>query len=155
MATNARVDPALVARPTSGPRRGCSTKWLPAFLESDDLFAGPREGWGRAVAELLMGPTEGSSWADGFDPFQLLLRSAVSPVASAVVAREFGEGFVKPLARRLTGRNAEARAAMAASYIIGFATMRVAMGSPAMAAGEQVVTRMLADALQRLFDASA
>jgi AcrR family transcriptional regulator len=67
---------------------------------------------------------------DGFNPLRLLILAAASPETSSVVSERFNLEFVQPLALRLGGRNAGARAALIASYVIGIATMRHLLDSP-------------------------
>lgn len=67
---------------------------------------------------------------DGFNPLRLLILAAASPETSAVVSKRFKLEFVQPLALKLGGRNADARATLIASYVIGIATMRHLLDSP-------------------------
>ena len=67
---------------------------------------------------------------DGFNPLRLLILAAASPETSAVVSDRFNLEFVQPLAMKLGGRNANARAALIAAYVIGIATMRHLLDSP-------------------------
>ena len=152
IAADAGVDPALVARYFQS-KEGLFEAVVAGAFTAADLFTGPPKTWGEAVARHLMGRVEGSSWTTGFDPFQLLLRSAVSPVASAMVAHEFHTGFVGPLAARLGAPEAEIRAVLITASIIGFALLRVALQSPAVeTADPALVTKRLAAAIQQHID---
>src|SRR5438477_578994 len=64
----------------------------------------------------------------------VLLRSAGSPATHERVSGRFHADFVLPLSRLLRGRDAELRAALIASHLIGLATMRHALGSPLLLA---------------------
>ena len=65
-----------------------------------------------------------------FDALGILLRASGSPATQERVSARFHADFVLPLARLLRGRDAELRAALIASYLIGLATMKHALGSP-------------------------
>ena len=67
---------------------------------------------------------DNKSEPDDFDALRVLLRAADSPAIAALVAERFDEEFIRPLARRLGGRDAEVRATLIASYVLGLATMR-------------------------------
>lgn len=92
---------------------------LPAKLEDIGAFL---------VGQVLNDKSEADN--DGFNPLRLLLLAAASPETSSVVSNRFQQEFVHPLALRLGGKNARARAALIASYIIGIATMRHLLDSP-------------------------
>jgi hypothetical protein len=53
------------------------------------------------------------------------------------VSARFHAEFVQPLAKLLRGRDAELRAGLIASYVIGLATMKHALGSPALGPAAQ------------------
>lgn len=73
-----------------------------------------------------------------FDALRVILRAAgSSPVIAAMVSERFHAEFVLPLAKRLRGRDAEIRAALIASYVIGLATMRHGLNSPLLAGAAQ------------------
>jgi AcrR family transcriptional regulator len=152
IAADVAVDPALIARYFGSKEQLFRAVAARAF-GVEELMVGPPKAWGLAIARHLMRPVEGSSWTAGFDPFQLLLRSAVSPAAAPIIAQELHDGFVRPFAARLAGPDAEIRAALATSCILGFALLRVALGSPAVASADaEHVTTLLAKAIQREID---
>ena len=70
-----------------------------------------------------------------FDALGILLRASGSPATQERVSARFHADFVLPLARLLRGRDAELRAALIASYLIGLATMKHALASPLLGAG--------------------
>jgi AcrR family transcriptional regulator len=72
-----------------------------------------------------------------FDSLRLLLRAAGSPATSALVSERFHAEFIAPLAKLLRGRDADLRAATIASYVVGLATMKHALGSPAFTPSAQ------------------
>jgi AcrR family transcriptional regulator len=57
----------------------------------------------------------------------IMLRSASSPQASALVRASFQEDVLGPLSALLSGENAQARAAMAMSVLMGATVMRTIM----------------------------
>ena len=57
----------------------------------------------------------------------IMLRSASSPQASALVRASFGEDVLTPLSAVLSGENAQMRAAMALSVLMGTTVMRTIM----------------------------
>ena len=72
-----------------------------------------------------------SAWADKAS----LLRATGNPPIAALVAERFHAEFVAPLAKMLRGRDAELRATVIASYVIGLATMRHGLDAAALAGG--------------------
>jgi AcrR family transcriptional regulator len=87
--------------------------------------------------------------ADDFDALGALLHSASSPTTSALLAERFNEEFVKPLGKRLGGRDADVRSTLIASYIVGLATMRHAFGARALSgAPGKRAGAMAAEAIQ-------
>lgn len=84
--------------------------------------------------------------AEPFDAFHVLLRGAGNPAIAAVVSERFHAEFVRPLARRLGGRDAELRATLIASYVIGLATMHHGLAAPGLSAAGRRKARMLAGA---------
>src|SRR5258708_14540417 len=78
---------------------------------------------------LMCGPEEKK---EGINPFELLLRSAASPTASPIIANRLHKDFVLRLAPLIGGKHAPTRAALIASYIMGFLTVRGALQSPAI-----------------------
>jgi len=87
-----------------------------------------------AVARHFMSPDIFRFSSNGFDPTQLLLHSLMSPTAAPIMAKAYYEDFVKPLASLIGGDDAEIKATVISSYLIGLATLRVALGSPAFRA---------------------
>lgn len=57
----------------------------------------------------------------------IMLRSASSPQASALVRASFGEDVLDPLSRLLSGPNQQLRAAMALTVLVGTTFMRTIM----------------------------
>jgi len=88
-----------------------------------------------------------------FDSLQLLLRSAVSPTASPIIAKIFHDEKVLPLAEQLGGEDANMRAGLIISYFIGLLTMRVALKSPTInPADTEKIVKLLGSAIQTCVD---
>jgi hypothetical protein len=55
-----------------------------------------------------------------------------SPVAAPILSAALHADFIRPLSKRMSGADAEARAALITAYVLGFALMRATLGSPAI-----------------------
>lgn len=133
LAAAAGVDPAIVIR-LFGSKEALFAAAADGAFALEPPFDGPADGLGLRIARHLTGKVDEAP--DGFDEFRFLLRSAASPTAAPILSAALHAGFVGPLARHLGGRDAEARAALLTACILGFATLRVALGSPALEEGE-------------------
>lgn len=84
---------------------------------------------------------------------QLLIRSATSPVAAKTVRQAIGEQVVAPIAAKLQGPHAQARAGLIATYLLGFSLMQRVMRIDALTAGDpDVLIAHLARATQDCVD---
>lgn len=122
IARDAGVDVALVNR---------------YFGSKEELFTLVMRGGEGESIEL---PQAGDSLADFFtalvsredeqgcvhtrEKLQIMLRSANSPAAAAVISAAFRKGVLDPLADLLPGRNANARAALMMAVLIGTNVLR-------------------------------
>ncbi|MDM0004992.1 TetR family transcriptional regulator [Variovorax sp. J22G73] len=98
---------------------------------------------------------EGST-DDGFNALRLLILAAASPETAATVSAQFHAEFVAPLAKKLRGRDAELRAALIGSYVIGLATMRHLLDSPTLAdASQRKLAALAGEAIQACVQARA
>jgi AcrR family transcriptional regulator len=151
IAAAAGVDPAIVIR-LFGSKEALFRAVAEGAFGLDAVFAGPVTGLGQRIARHLMAPLD-SGPKDTFDEFQFLLRSAASPTAAPILSACLHARFIGPLAERLAGDDAEARAALATASILGFATLRVALKSPPLeSASAATVARRLGHALQACLD---
>lgn len=148
IASDAGVDAALVNRYFGSKAQLFEEVLEDAFRVEDHV---PREldTLGEHVARQVAASAAGCKWCERGDPLQLLLRSAASPTASALLSKAFHAEFVKPLAQRLTGPNADLRASMVSAYILGYKAMFGALKSPGLrrAASADVIT-ILGKAIQ-------
>ena len=143
LAAAASVDPAVVIRLFGSKEALFAAVAADAFV-LEPPFDGPLEGLGQQMAHYLTGKIEICDTPGGFDSFRFLLRSAASPVAAPILSASLHAGFIDPLARHLGGREAGARAALLSACVLGFATLRVALTSPALeeAMPDQVAQRL-------------
>lgn len=142
IAGEAGVDAALVSRYFGNKEKVFLEVIQGAFHVEEHLPASLDQVGGFLIGQLL---TDGDG-DDGFNPLRLLLLAAASPETAAVVSARFHTEFVLPLAARLGGDNAAMRAALIASYVIGVATMRHLLESPALDAASSGEAIALASA---------
>jgi len=155
LAAAAKVDPAVVIR-LFGSKEALFAAVAEGAFALEAPFDGPLEGLGLRIAQHLMGKIDADEVpADAdFDEFRFLLRSAASPVAGPILSAALHAGFIGPLAKHLGGREAAVRAALLSSCVLGFVTLRVALGSPALDdAPPGRVTARFGAALQACVDA--
>jgi AcrR family transcriptional regulator len=128
IAAEAGADAALINR-YFGSKEGLFMQVLKgAFLIEEHLPASLDKLGEVLVAQVMAEPDD----PEEFDALQLLLLSATSPEMAAKVSGAFHAEFVVPLAKTLGGRDADVRAALIGSYVIGLATMRHMLESPSL-----------------------
>jgi AcrR family transcriptional regulator len=142
IAAAAGVDPAMVPR-LFGSKEALFTVIAREAFRLEPAFAGTIDGLGERVARHLLGPIAKPD-ADTFDEFAFLLRSVGSPVAAPILSAALHEDFIRPLAERMSGAEAGARAALITAYVLGFAVLRAGLGSPVIeaAAPDTLVARL-------------
>ncbi len=140
LAAAAGVDPAIVIR-LFGSKEALFSAAAEDAFELEAPFDGPLEGLGRRFADHMMSGAARDQAADRFDEFNFLLGSGASPVAGPILSAALHAGFVDPLARHLGGEDAAERAALLTACILGFATLKVALGAPALEPTASVRTR--------------
>src|SRR3984957_6647457 len=129
IAADANIDAALLNR-YFGTKEELFAEISKGVFNADDFIEGPLNRIGENLAQRVMSGPERVK--EGVDPFEFLLRSASSPTASPIIAARLHKDFVLKLAALIGGQQAATRAALIASYIIGFLTVRVALQSPAV-----------------------
>lgn len=151
IATAAGVDPALVHH-----YFGTKEEVFVAALELPfdpgtmlpALLAGPREGLGERLVRLLL-----TIWAEpvGREHVLALLRSAMTNEAAATMLREFlTRALVGRLAPILDVADAELRAAVAGSHLVGLALVRyVVRVEPLASASDDEVVALVAPTIER------
>ena len=147
VAAAAAVDPAIVLR-VFGSKEALFEAVTEDAFALEEAFQGPTEGMGLRVARLLTSKNDAAGSEDTFDEFRLLLRSAASPIAGPILSKALHAGFITPLAKRLGGREAALRASLLTACVLGFATLRVALGAEALESGRSGVVQRFGAALQ-------
>ena len=130
LAASARVDPALLIRLFGSKEAVFAAVARDAFA-LDGAFEGPAAGLALRVAEHLTQKPPVEAPPD-FDEFQFLMRSATSPAAAPILSAALHAGFITPLAKVLDGKDAALRAALLTACVLGFSTLRFALGSEAL-----------------------
>lgn len=125
IAADAGVDVALVGRYFGSKEqlfkdvlRKDGGDWLSLASKADDLST---------FLAGLVATKEYSETATHIERLLIMLRSASSPHASALVQSSFGEDVLAPFASLLSGPRARTRAAVALSVLIGSTVMRTIM----------------------------
>lgn len=147
VAEDAEVNAALVVR---------------YFGSKEGLFAEAVASVGEEMEEVLSGEVSGLGWElaryvvarkEDFDPLLAMLRSASDEKAAGMLREALDEGFVRPLATRMDGEDAELRAGIVAADLLGVMVARevVRSGPLAEAAPERLVAH-LAPVLQSRID---
>ena len=136
IAADAGVDAALVHRYFGGKEKLFDEAIHDAFAIKDHFDGLDMAQFGQVITTLVMDGSEERREAR-FDALGILLRACGSPATQERVSDRFHAEFVLPLARLLRGRDAELRAALIASYLIGLATMKHALRSPLLGAQTQ------------------
>jgi AcrR family transcriptional regulator len=150
IAADADIDAALINR-YFGTKEELFAEISKGVFNAEHFIEVAPDKLGEALARrLLHGPGKAKP---GINPFELLLRSAASPTASPIIANRLHKDFVLRLAALIGGKHASTRAALIASYLIGFLTVRVALQSPAiLPADADRVVALLGSAIQAAID---
>jgi AcrR family transcriptional regulator len=153
IAADAGVDAALVNRYFGGKEKLFDEAIHDAFAIKDHFVGMDMSRFGEVIATLVIDGSE-ERRAARFDALGILLRSSGSPATQERVSARFHADFVLPLARLLRGRDAELRAALIASHLIGLATMKHALGSPLLLgdAGRRKAIASVGAAIQACVD---
>ncbi|SOE96776.1 transcriptional regulator, TetR family [Burkholderia sp. D7] len=129
IATDAGVDTALVNR-YFGSKEQLFAEVIQGGFDIEEHLPARMEDLGaHLVAQVLANDAVD---AETFNALSVLLRAIGNPVIAPMVSLRLHEEFVEALAKRLKSRDTEARAALIASYVIGLATMRHGLSSPAL-----------------------
>lgn len=129
IACEAGADAALVSRYFGG-KEGLFTQVVEGAFLVDEHLPESLDTLGEFLVVQLMADPDAT---EAFNPLRLLLLSAASSDVAEIVSVRFDAEFVQPLAGKLRGRDAEVRAALIGSYVIGLATMRHLLESPTLA----------------------
>jgi AcrR family transcriptional regulator len=135
IAADAGVDAALVNRYFGG-KENLFVEVIAGAFRVENHLSDKLDDLGAHLVRQIIDATHERAAGD-FDALALLLRAAGSPTTAHMVAVRFHADFVKPLAKLLRGRDAELRAALIASYVIGLATMKQTLGSALLSEAAQ------------------
>ena len=136
IAADAGVDAALVNRYFGGKEKLFDEAIVDAFAIKDHFDRIDMRAFGEIITTLVIEGSQERREAR-FDALGILLRASGSAATQERVSARFHADFVLPLARLLRGRDAELRAALIASYLVGLATMKHALDSPLLGAATQ------------------
>ena len=143
----ADTDPAIVIR-LFGAKEKLFAELAENAFGNEKLFQGPLQSLGAQLARHLMQPFVTAETQEA-DDFQFLLRSATSLVAAPILSSALHRALLEPLGRRIGKQDGAARAALIIAQILGFSTLRFALGSPAIeAADREMLQRRLASMIQ-------
>lgn len=153
IAAAAEADPALIVRYFGG-KEGLFAQAASFDLRLPNVSSLPREAWGAALVGHFLDRWEG----DPDDPaLRILLRAAVTDAHAAERMRQiFSRQLLPVVARAAPSGDAERRAGLVASQILGFALCRYILELPGVAAMDRdavvaslgpTVQRYLAEAL--------
>jgi AcrR family transcriptional regulator len=147
IAARAGADPALVNR-YFGSKEGLFSEAVASKFNLSHLLDGDRASLGERLARhVLQKKSEGAD----YDPLVALLRSSSSDVCSGMLRNAMLEGFVRPLAARLDGPDALARAELVGSTLLGLLVHRTVIGGAEAADNERMLA-LVAPALQTFID---
>ncbi|NWD66096.1 TetR family transcriptional regulator [Pseudomonas gingeri] len=130
IAAEAGVDAALVNR-YFGNKEGLFTEVIDGVFHVGEHLPESLENLGDFLVGQLLDDTQ-TDTDTGFNPLRLLLLASTSPATATMISARFHAEFVEPLALMLKGRDANLRAALIGSYVIGLATMRHLLESPSL-----------------------
>jgi AcrR family transcriptional regulator len=152
IAKDAGVDAALITH-YFGDKSGLLVATMELPFNPIEKIGGALAGGPDGLAERLLRTFLGA-WDDHPDLFAALVRTAFGDRQSHPPVLELARNVVIKLVRgQLTGRDADLRASLLASQIIGLGTMRyVAKLEPVASAPAATVVRLYAPAMQQLID---
>lgn len=123
IAADARVDPALISR-YFGSKEDLFVAVIEELGDCSDLIDGSRDDFGVRAARQLLFTDDGSklTW------LSLMVHAASSPRAGEILRRTSAERFFQPLSDWIGGANAEPKAHLIASLLMGLVVTREATG---------------------------
>lgn len=147
VAEDAEVNAALVVR-YFGSKEGLFAEAVTSDAEGmEEVLSGELSVLGWELARYVMASKE------NFDPLLAMLRSASDEKAAGMLREALDHGFVRPLAARMDGEDAELRAAMVAAELLGVMVAReVIRSGPMLEASPDRLIAHLAPVLQSYID---
>ena len=152
IAADVGVDPALVSR-YAGSKEELFAEVLHCCGDASEIWGGDRSTFGKRAARALVDEPQNTA---KLEAVLIMLRSASSPKAQDVIRRSIGDRFQRPAVACLGGPEADVRAALIGSVMMGSAIHRSIKGSHWLAepGKKDLYRQLLADLLQSLFDDS-
>lgn len=137
VARDAGIDVALVSR-YFGLKEELFRKVL-LERNGEEWFGGRKDVAGVAewLAKLAIG--EGGDTQDDLERLSIILRSASSDAAATAVRASFTADVFEPLSNLLAGPEAEARASLALSLVIGATVLRGVVGADQPGSGSRTI----------------
>jgi len=118
-----------------------------------ELLTGDRRTAGARLAAMML--DKDPHGKGGGDPLLAILRSAPDPEAAGVVREWLQKVMVGPIAKWLGGPDAETRASVMVSTLLGFIILRQAIALPGLSSGRgEALREMMSASLQSQIDAS-
>ena len=153
IATLADTDAAIVIR-LFGSKAELFATLADSAFGAEDVFVGPLESLGMRLASHLMSPMDAPDDGNEVNDFLLLLRSATSLTAAPILSAALHRALIGPLGQRIGSPDGAARAALITAQVLGFATLRFALGCPPIEdADMHRMTERLAGLIQHSVDA--
>jgi AcrR family transcriptional regulator len=149
IAARAGVDPALVNR-YFGSKEGLFSEAVASKFDLRQLLEGDRATLGERLARYVL---QKKAVGADYDPLVALLRSSSSDVCSGMLRNAILQGLIRPLAARLDGPDAMARAELVGSTLLGLLVQRTVICG-AEATDNDRMLALVAPALQTLIDGS-
>lgn len=150
IAADVGVDPALVHR-YAGSKAELFAEVLSCSGDVRELWGGDRSTFGARTARALVEEPQDTG---KLEAVLIMLRSAGSPKAQDVIRQSVADRFQQPAVEFLGGPDAEVRAALIGSVMMGTAIHRSIRGSHWLSqpGGKDHYCRLLAELLQSLLD---
>lgn len=148
IAADAGVDPALVIR-YFGSKESLFAAAVLTNFGAAEFLAGDPARLAETMAYLLAKKKDHS----GFDPMVAIMRSSLSPTTGHMIRDLIDEQVIAPLAARLSGPDAETRAALLMTQVLGLFMGRLFLQNRALAAADPAtLVRYLQPVLQVYVD---
>ena len=143
------VDAALISR-YFGSKEDLFLQVMQSCDNGEGFMLGDRATWGRRIAEQVMTKPKPES---KMDSLLIMLRSLGSAKAMEIIGRSSDERFFRPLIEWMGGKDAEVRARLAASVVMGVAMGKeITGGLPLDDDAKARFTTRFARLLQSLLD---
>lgn len=147
VAEDVEVNAALVVRYFGSKEGLFAAAVASGDVELEVVLSREISGLGRDLARYVVADKE------DFDPVLAMLRSASDEKAAGMLREALDEEFVRPLAARMEGEDAELRAAMVAAELLGIMVAReVVRSGPIAEADPESLVEHLAPVLQSHID---